>query len=84
LAGVEPPTLVRVIDQLEAQGLVTRRTSPTDRRVNLLQLTPEAKPVVAEIEAEAERLRAELLDGVSFEEYQAAAGVIQKLRERLT
>lgn len=83
LAGVEPPTLVRVIDQLEAQGLVERRTNPADRRVNLLNLTPAAKPVVAEIEAEAERLRMELLEGLSLEEYQIAAGVMQKLRERL-
>jgi MarR family transcriptional regulator for hemolysin len=84
LAGVEPPTLVRVIDQLEAQGLVERHTSPTDRRVNLLHLTPAAKPLVAEIEAEAERLRVELLEGLSFEEYQAAVKVIQTLRERLS
>jgi MarR family transcriptional regulator for hemolysin len=84
LAGVEPPTLVRVIDQLEAQGLVERRTSATDRRVNLLNLTAAAKPVVAEIEAEAERLRVELLDGLSFEEYQAAVAVMDKLRDRLS
>jgi MarR family transcriptional regulator for hemolysin len=72
-----------VIDQLEAQGLVERRTNSADRRVNLLHLTPAAKPVVAEIEAEAERLRVELLEGLSFEEYQVASGVMQKLRERL-
>ncbi len=41
LAGVEPPTLVRVIDQLEQQGLVERRASPSDRRVNMLYLTPD-------------------------------------------
>ena len=84
LAGVEPPTLVRVIDQLEEQGLVERRASPTDRRVNLLSLTPAAKPMVAEIEAEAERLRVELLDGLSYEEYQTALAVMQKLGERLS
>jgi MarR family transcriptional regulator for hemolysin len=84
MAGVEPPTLVRVIDQLEAQGLVERRTSPTDRRVNLLHLTPAAIPVVAEIEAEAERLRVELLDGLSFEQYQTALIVMQQLRDRLS
>jgi MarR family transcriptional regulator for hemolysin len=83
LAGVEPPTLVRVLDQLEAQGLVERKVSPTDRRVNLLSLTEAAKPLVAEIEAEAERLRVELLEGVSFEEYQTALNVMQKLSERL-
>ena len=84
LAGVEPPTLVRVLDQLEAQGLVERRVSPTDRRVNLLTLTEAAKPLVAEIEAEAERLRVELLEGVSFEEYQTALSVMQKLSDRLS
>jgi MarR family transcriptional regulator for hemolysin len=84
MAGVEPPTLVRVIDQLEAQGLVERQTSPTDRRVNLLHLTPAAKPLVSEIEAEAERLRIELLDGLSFEQYQTALTVMQTLRDRLS
>ena len=84
LAGVEPPTLVRVIDQLEAQGLVERRVNPADRRVNLLHLTPAAKPLVAEIEAEAERLRVELLDGLSYEEDQAALGVMLKLRDKLS
>jgi hypothetical protein len=39
--------------------------------------------MVAEIEAEAERLRVELLDGLSYEEYQAALAVMQKLSERL-
>jgi len=84
LAGVEPPTLVRVIDQLEAQGLVERRTNPADRRVNLLHLTPAARPLVAEIEAEAERLRVELLDGLSYDEYQTALSVMEKLREKLS
>ena len=83
LAGVEPPTLVRVIDQLEAQGLVQRRVSPTDRRVNLLYLTEPALPLVAEIEAEAEALRQELLGDLSFEEYEMAVMVMAKLRSRL-
>jgi len=84
MAGVEPPTLVRVIDQLEAQGLVERRVNPSDRRVNLLHLSPAARPLVAEIEAEAERLRLELLEGVSYADYQTALAVIEKLRERLS
>ena len=83
LAGVEPPTLVRVIDQLEAQGLVERRVSPTDRRVNLLSLTDAALPLVAEIETEAETLRMELLGDLSFEEYEMAVMVMAKLRSRL-
>lgn len=83
MAGVEPPTLVRVLDQLEAQGLVRRQANPSDRRVNLLYLTDAAKPLVDEIEAEAERLRVELLDGISYEDYRTALRVIQTLSERL-
>ena len=83
MAGVEPPTLVRVIDQLEAQGLVERRASAADRRVNLLHLTQQALPMVAEIEVEAERIRQELLADVTTEEYLAVMSVMQKLRDRL-
>jgi MarR family transcriptional regulator for hemolysin len=83
LAGVEPPTLVRVIDQLEAQGLVERRVSASDRRVNLLRLTDAALPLVAQIEEEAEKMRVEVLHDLTFEEYETAMSVMGKLRERL-
>jgi MarR family transcriptional regulator for hemolysin len=83
MAGVEPPTLVRVIDQLEAQGLVERRVSAADRRVNLLRLTDAARPLVTEIEAEAEKMRMEVLHDLTFEEYESAMIVMGKLRERL-
>lgn len=83
LAGVEPPTLVRVIDQLEAQGLVERRVSSSDRRINLLSLTEAAYPLVALIEAEAERLRVELLADLTFDEYETAMGLLGKLRAKL-
>ncbi len=37
--GIEGPSLVRLIDLLEADGLVERREDPTDRRAKLLRLT---------------------------------------------
>ena len=83
LAGVEPPTLVRVIDQLEAQGLVERKVSAADRRVNLLTLTPAALPLVAQIEAEAEAMRHEVLGDLTFEEYRTTMDVMQKMRTLL-
>ena len=80
MAGVEPPTLVRVIDQLEAQGLVERHVSAADRRVNLLTLTAAALPLVAQIEAEAEAMRREILSDLTFEEFQTTMTVMQKMR----
>lgn len=47
---VEPITVGRLVDRLEARGLVERRADPNDRRVWRLHLTPAAAPVLAEID----------------------------------
>ena len=83
LIAVEPPTLVRVLDQLEKQGLLERQVSPDDRRVNLLRLTEAAQPVLARIETIAEALRIELMGDMTYEEYETDMKVIRRFRERL-
>ena len=47
--GIEPIALVRMLDKLHEEGLVERRSHPTDRRVRTLWLTPAAGPVVERI-----------------------------------
>ena len=37
---VRPPTMSRIVDALEAQGLARRRTNETDRRALLIEATP--------------------------------------------
>ena len=52
LAGhveVEPITVARLIDRLEARGLVERRADPNDRRIKRLHLTAAAAPVLEQI-----------------------------------
>src|SRR6185437_15960704 len=44
--STEPIVLVRLVDRLEAAGLIERRLNPRDRRVWLLYLTPAAGPVL--------------------------------------
>src|SRR6185312_9092938 len=39
LADVEPMTMVRTLDRMEADGLVERRADPADRRARRLYLT---------------------------------------------
>src|SRR2546430_10317101 len=46
LAEVAPITVARLVDRLEALGLVKRRTDPDDRRIWRLRLTPAAAPVL--------------------------------------
>jgi len=43
---IEPITLSRHIDRLEAAGLVARRADPEDRRARRLYLTDEARPLL--------------------------------------
>jgi MarR family transcriptional regulator for hemolysin len=46
---VEPITLVRLLDRLEAAGLVERRRDKQDRRAWVLYLTPAAQPLIGRI-----------------------------------
>ncbi|MFR0672292.1 transcriptional regulator SlyA [Enterobacterales bacterium AW_CKDN230030176-1A_HGKHYDSX7] len=63
--GVEGPTLARLLDSLEAQGLVQRQAVAEDRRAKKIQLCAPAKPLIEQIETIANALRAELFEGVS-------------------
>src|ERR1700693_3535132 len=49
IVEVEPITIARLVDRLEARGLVERKADPRDRRVWRLHLTPAAAPVLREI-----------------------------------
>jgi MarR family transcriptional regulator for hemolysin len=59
--GVEGPSLVRLLDGLEAEGLVRRLPDDKDRRVKLVELTPTGHMMARRAEACAAQLRAELL-----------------------
>jgi len=61
---VEPITVGRLIDRLQARRLVERRPDPADRRVWRLHLTPEAAPILARIDAYRAELHAKLTAGL--------------------
>lgn len=52
LIEVEPITVARLIDRLEARRMVERRPDPRDRRIWRLHLLPAAAPVLAELHTE--------------------------------
>jgi len=83
LLGVEGPTLVRVLDNLERQGFVERRASGDDRRVKRVHLAEAAYPVLAEITRIAASLRKDLLAEVPDEELRAAWKVLKEIGDRL-
>lgn len=56
--GIEGPSLVRVIDQLAADGLVRRDKDKVDRRSNTLWFTEAGRALTQKIEIELVALRA--------------------------
>jgi len=59
--GVAESTATRLVDRLEAAGLVERRTSPPDRRRVVVELTPAGRKLAFELEESRRQFLAELL-----------------------
>lgn len=77
--GIEGPTLTRMLDTLEAEGLVVRRADPNDRRTKLIELTDEGRSALAEIMAVAHGFRTSVLKGLSDAELDMVNKVTDKL-----
>ncbi|MFT4068130.1 MarR family transcriptional regulator [Paraburkholderia sp.] len=73
--GIEGPSLVRLLDQLCAAGLMRRDEDPEDRRAKTVALTDEGRAVTAKMEEELVTLRAQALKGVSRDDLEAALRV---------
>jgi DNA-binding MarR family transcriptional regulator len=80
---VEPITLVRILDRLQAGGLIERRPHAKDRRVWLLFLTPKARPVLADIREIGAATRAEALDGVSEKDRERLICLLSTIKSNL-
>jgi MarR family transcriptional regulator for hemolysin len=77
--GVEPPSLVRIIDQLVAAGLVLRQDDPADRRAKTLHLTEEGRRCAAELEELLLPFRRGLFAGISQGDIEACVRVLTQL-----
>jgi MarR family transcriptional regulator, transcriptional regulator for hemolysin len=69
--GVEGPSLVRLVDMLEKDGLLERRNDTRDRRVKTLHLTPAGRALVGRLDGARQRL----LAGVSLDQLETALTV---------
>src|SRR5262249_50840639 len=62
------PATVALVDRMERDNLVARVPVPGDRRRNAVRATPASRRLFARIEAAAEVLRHEILDGLNKDE----------------
>ncbi|WP_263260962.1 MarR family transcriptional regulator [Pseudomonas sp. RIT-PI-S] len=81
--GVEGPTLARLLDSLETQGLVRRQAVVEDRRAKQISLSESALPLIKQIETIANALRVELFTGISAQDLATAMAVHAKVLANL-
>jgi len=80
---IEGPTMTRMLDTLEADGLVERLPDPLDRRTKQLRLTPAGEKALEEIFTVADELRGRLLAGVRDETVDELNDMLGMLIDRL-
>ncbi|MGY3453397.1 MarR family transcriptional regulator for hemolysin [Bradyrhizobium sp. USDA 4353] len=82
--GIEGPSLVRLIDLLQAEKLVERREDPSDRRAKTLHLTAKGAAKAEEIEGVLRHVREDLLKGIPAEDLATAYDVLHRIEQRMT
>jgi MarR family transcriptional regulator for hemolysin len=81
---VRPITLARLIDRLQAAGLVERRPRKDDRRAVQLMLTPKAKPIVKRMWALGAETRERAFAGLGERERTALFAALGRVRDNLS
>lgn len=81
--GLEAMTLSSYLDRLEALGLVSRTTDPSDRRAKIVNVTADADQLVAGIRQVAAAVRVDLIGDMTPEEWERFLDTLARLRETL-
>jgi DNA-binding MarR family transcriptional regulator len=77
---MSPGGITKILKQLEAKGFVSRKSDASDKRRNLVQLTPAGKAKITKVQQAVRQFDVELLGGVLGErEQQRLAQLLRKL-----
>jgi DNA-binding MarR family transcriptional regulator len=81
--GITAITLVRLLDRLEADGLVARLPAPGDRRAHLLVLTAKARPIIEYAYDLIRKINDDLQLGISTTEASQLGTLLRRIRSNL-
>jgi DNA-binding MarR family transcriptional regulator len=79
----DKPSITRLIDNMEKQGLVQRVASPDDRRINLVTLTDAARNMRDLSMQLAHQTLLDGLEGISAEDIEVTRRVLTQVYENL-
>jgi len=83
LTDIDPMSLVRILDRMEADGWVERRADPEDRRARALHVTERAKPIVDQMLQVGADVRAEALKGLTDDERAVLFALLERVHGNL-
>jgi MarR family transcriptional regulator, transcriptional regulator for hemolysin len=83
LCEVEPITIGRLVDRLEARGLLERRLDPADRRIRRLHLLPAAEPILQAIQRYKDELLRDTTEGLDEATMEIVTEALLKMKARL-
>jgi DNA-binding MarR family transcriptional regulator len=66
--GIDPSTMVSLIDELESAGLAKRRPHPKDRRAREVAITPKGRRLLERARRMANHVDSEVLRGLTAAE----------------
>jgi MarR family transcriptional regulator, transcriptional regulator for hemolysin len=83
MLDLQPITVTRLLDRLCRNGLIERRSDPSDRRAKRLYLTPAAKPLLDRLTDLGEELMTTTLNGVERDSVELMIGKLATVKENL-
>ena len=79
--GIDPSTMVSLIDQLEGAGLAKRRPAARDRRAREVTITPKGRRVLERGRKAAAQVEDEVLRGLSTTERRQLLALLRRALE---
>lgn len=83
LTGIDPMSLVRILDRMEADGSIERRQHPTDRRARQLYLKDKAQSTLEQLWKIGDQVRAQSLAGIKAEDRNLLIGLLEHMHSNL-
>jgi MarR family transcriptional regulator for hemolysin len=81
--GVEEPTVVRLVDALEANGWVERHAHQLDRRAKVVRITRAAEPVLDKAQDVLARLQQEMFADIDPADLAVCLRVLTQIADKL-
>jgi len=76
----QSPGVTRLLDRLEAQGLVSRERCTQDRRQVLCRITPEGATLLTAMDPDVEALETSALDVLEPSDQEVLIGLLDRIR----